>query len=86
MAMKDSIMKQSTFFWVIGHRLSFANGLKKFLFGAWRNFSVALKELILTFISRVNTSKSFRQKKSLFFSILFLECSCIAELGMKNVL
>ena len=48
MATKDSIMKQSIFFWVFGHRLSFEYGLKKFLFGAWRNLSGALRELILT--------------------------------------
>ena len=30
MATKDSIMKQSIFFWVIEHRLSFEYGLKKF--------------------------------------------------------
>ena len=47
MATKDSIMKQSIFFWVIRHRLSFEYGLKKFLLGAWRNLSGALRELIL---------------------------------------
>ena len=47
MATKDSIMKQSIFFLVIGHKLSFEYGLKKFLFGAWKNFSGALRELIL---------------------------------------
>ena len=47
MATKDPIMKQSIFFWVFGHRLSFEYGLKKFLFGAWRNLSGALRELIL---------------------------------------
>ena len=47
MTTKDSIMKQSIFFWVFGHRLSFEYGLKKFLFGAWRNLSGALRELIL---------------------------------------
>ena len=47
MATKDSIMKQSIFFWVIEHRLSFEYGFKKFLFGAWRNLSSALRELIL---------------------------------------
>ena len=47
MATKDSFMKQSIFFWVFGHRLSFEYGLKKFLFGAWRNLSGALRELIL---------------------------------------
>ena len=47
MATKDSIMKQSIFFWVFGHRHSFEYGLKKFLFGAWRNLSGALRELIL---------------------------------------
>ena len=47
MATKDSVMKQSIFFWVFGHRLSFEYGLKKFLFGAWRNLSGALRELIL---------------------------------------
>ena len=52
MATKDSIMTQSKFFWVIEHRLSFEYGLKKFLFGAWRNVSGALRELIL----RVNFS------------------------------
>ena len=50
MATKDSIMKQSIFFWVFGHRLSFEYGLKKFLFGAWRNLSGALRELILSII------------------------------------
>ena len=40
-------MKQSIFFWVFGHRLSFEYGLKKFLFGAWRNLSGALRELVL---------------------------------------
>ena len=40
-------MKQSIFFWVFGHRHSFEYGLKKFLFGAWRNLSGALRELIL---------------------------------------
>ena len=49
MTTKDSIMKQSIFFWVFGHRLSFEYGLKKFLFGAWRNLSGALRELILMF-------------------------------------
>ena len=48
MATKDSINKQSIFFWVFGHRLSFEYGLKKFLFGAWRNLSGALRELILS--------------------------------------
>ena len=48
MATKDSIMKQSIFFGVIGHRLSFEYGLKQFLFGAWRNLSGALRELILS--------------------------------------
>ena len=48
MATKDSIMKQSIFFWVFGHRLSFEYGLKKFLFGPWRNLSGALRELILS--------------------------------------
>ena len=48
MATKDSIMKQSIFFWVFGHRLSFEYGLKKILFGAWRNLSGALRELILS--------------------------------------
>ena len=48
MATNDSIMKQSIFFWVFGHRLSFEYGLKKILFGAWRNLSGALRELILT--------------------------------------
>ena len=48
MATKDSIIKQSIFFWVFGHRLSFEYGLKKFLFGAWRNLSGALRELILS--------------------------------------
>ena len=47
MATKDSIMKQSIFFWVIEHRLEY--GLKKVLFGAWRNLSGALRELILSF-------------------------------------
>ena len=47
MATKDSIMKQSIFFRVFGHRISFEYGLKKFLFGAWRNLSGALRELIL---------------------------------------
>ena len=47
MATKDSIMKQSIFFWVIEHRLSFEYGFKKFLFGAWRNLSGALRELVL---------------------------------------
>ena len=50
MATKDSVMKQSIFFWVFGHRLSFEYGLKKFLFGAWRNLSGALRELILNII------------------------------------
>ena len=49
MATKDSIMKQSIFFWVIEHRLSFEYGLKNFLFGAWRNLSGALRELILNY-------------------------------------
>ena len=48
MATKDSIMKQSIFFWVFGHRHSFEYGLKKFIFGAWRNLSGALRELILS--------------------------------------
>ena len=52
MATKDSIMKQSIFFWVFGHRLSFEYGLKKFLFGAWRNLSGALRELLLRTIVR----------------------------------
>ena len=57
MATKDSIMKQSIFFWVFGHRLSFEYGLKKFLFGAWRNLSGALRELILMciIIRNINT-------------------------------
>ena len=62
MATKDSIMKQSIFFWVFGHRLSFEYGLKKFLFGAWRNLSGALRELILrcmpldVWIKAINTA------------------------------
>ena len=48
MATKESIIKQSIFFWVIGQRLSFEYGLKKFIFGAWRNFSGALREWILS--------------------------------------
>ena len=47
MATKDSIMKQSIFFWFIGHILSFEYGLKKFLLGAWKNLFGALRELIL---------------------------------------
>ena len=47
MATKDSIMKQSIFFGVIGHRLSFEYGLKKYLLGDWRIFLGALRELIL---------------------------------------
>ena len=47
MATKDSNIKQSIFFWVIGHRLSFEYGFNKFLFGAWRNLSGAIRELIL---------------------------------------
>ena len=54
MATKDSIMKQSIFFWVIGHRHSFEYGLKKFIFGAWRNLSGALRELILKFEISLN--------------------------------
>ena len=69
MATKDSIMKQSIFFWVFGHRLSFEYGLKKFLFGAWRNLSGALRELILmcksvffiSFQSLKTVGKSFRR-------------------------
>ena len=57
MATKDSIIKQSIFFWVFGHRLSFEYGLKKFLFGAWRNLSGALRELILRLCCQlINTS------------------------------
>ena len=65
MATKDSIMKQSIFFWVFGHRLSFEYGLKKFLFGAWRNLSGALRELILNFngtAPNVTKSNPFRQR------------------------
>ena len=47
METKDSIMKQSIFFWVFGHRISFEYGLKQFLFGEWRNLSGPLRELIL---------------------------------------
>ena len=47
MATKESIMKQSIFFWVIGHGLLFEYGLKKFLLSAWRNLFGALRELIL---------------------------------------
>ena len=53
MATKDSFMKQSIFFWVFGHRHSFEYGLKKFLFGAWRNLSGALRELILSFYEQL---------------------------------
>ena len=63
MATKDSIMKQSIFFWVFGHRLSFEYSLKKFLFGAWRNLSGAPRELIL----------SFKVKRSAKNSRYFLE-------------
>ena len=60
MATKDLIMKQSIFFWVFGHRLSFEYGLKNFLFGAWRNLSGALRELIL------NIALSFRIQPNLW--------------------
>ena len=66
MATKGSIMKQSIFFWVFGHRLSFEYGLKKFLFGAWRNLSGALRELIL----RVNKCGS-----SAFTDRTFMKCT-----------
>ena len=56
MPTKDSIMKQSIFFWVFGHRLSFEYGLKKFLFGAWRNLSGALRELILMTLELPNSA------------------------------
>ena len=51
MAAKHSIMKQSIFFWVIGHRLSFENGLKKFLFGVWRNFFGCSQRIYLRLFS-----------------------------------
>ena len=66
MATKDSIMKQSVFFWVFGHRLSFEYGLKKFLFGAWRNLSGALRELILS--ARIPSAGSY------FFLIIMIAC------------
>ena len=67
MATKDSIMKQSIFFLVFGHRLSFEYGLKKFLFGAWRNLSGALRELILKHQSRL------QQTTNLVTSFLIFE-------------
>ena len=67
MATKDSIMKQSIFFWVFGHRLSFEYGLKKFLFGAWRNLSGALRELILTFINMIKTTSERLKARNFSF-------------------
>ena len=57
MATKDSIMKQSIFFWVFGHRHSFEYSLKKFLFGAWRNLSGALRELIINVNNHITLLK-----------------------------
>ena len=59
MATKVSIMKQSIFFWVIEHRLSFEYGFKKFLFRAWRNLSGALRELILKSKSHLQLTTCF---------------------------
>ena len=70
MATKDSIMKQSIFFWVFGHRLSFEYGLKKFLFGAWRNLSGALRELILKGVYEVKG----KHRKSRSKYALVLKC------------
>ena len=47
MATKDSIMKQSILSGFLDIDF-FEYGLKKFLFGAWRNLSGALRELILS--------------------------------------
>ena len=47
MATKDSIMKQSTFFWVIGHILLFEYSLKEMSFQCVEIFFGALRELIL---------------------------------------
>ena len=66
MATKDSIMKQSIFFWVFGHKLSFEYGLKKFLFGAWRNLSGALRELILKDNNERCTTQKHRIKNQSF--------------------
>ena len=63
MATKDSIMKQSIFFWVFGHRLSFEYGFKKFLFGAWRNLSGALRELILNVFHLLQVKNSEYDQK-----------------------
>ena len=60
MATKDSIMKQSMFFWVIGHRLIFEYSLKKFLLGAWR-------ELILI-SSSIQVPTSMRAEHFLYFN------------------
>ena len=74
MATKDSIMKQSIFFWVFGHRLSFEYGLKKFLFGAWRNLSGALRELILNaFTTSRNKSYSLFYKNILKSGLLHVK-------------
>ena len=73
MATKDSIMKQSIFFWVFGHRHSFEYGLKKFLFGAWRNLSGALRELIL---KSIILGKSFLCRCEKFKYILFCKYKC----------
>ena len=64
MATKDSIMKQSIFFWVFGHRLSFEYGLKKFLFGAWRNLSGALRELILRYKKEIKQRNRHNTKNN----------------------
>ena len=71
MATKDSIMKQSIFFWVIGHRLSFEYGLKKFLLGAWRNLSGALRELILKPYVKNPSHKIAKKALFCYSSILF---------------
>ena len=65
MATKDSIMKQSIFFWVFGHRLSFEYGLKKFLFSAWRNLSGVLRELILSCKDVISTCKRMRHSRTI---------------------
>ena len=74
MATKDSIMKQSIFFWVFGHRLSFEYGLKKFLFGAWRNLSGALRELI---------HKNPQNKTALYF-FLFVTYNVYSNVRMAT--
>ena len=80
MATKDSIMKQSIFFWVFGHRLSFEYGFNNFLFGAWRNLSGALRELIL----RRNPSPSVKWKTIALMIWQDVEVSWIAGITFSK--